>query len=25
MDYIKIGRRILKEFREYVTGGNAYV
>lgn len=25
MDYIQIGRRILKEFREYVTGGNAYV
>ena len=25
MDYIQIGRRILDEFKEYVTGGNAYV
>ena len=25
MDYIHIGRRILKEFREYVTGGTTYV
>ena len=25
VDYIRIGRRILEEFIEYVTGGNAYV
>jgi len=25
MDYIQIGRRILDKFKEYVTGGNAYV